>query len=613
MSKTATKLNKEDTLVENAARYLADRAYRNVLGKSQTLKLRQISKSIDVEGATPRLLRHVMAESDRFETVDRRWAASTRLGDNRRPLERVITEIIQSAGVPVSVETLAGELAQVYGRAVEYYEEALPRVLADQEKFFSAGDGAYGLESWLLMPTSEDEHDIIFDNFLSEEQVEEFTAMCPKATWEPGTEAETAAKVIKGCKRAVPMRILALFAWREVGEDFEPGDFYSKIVRDERMLVLSDQRVYPAEEVKDFEKALGKMAQEIAKLPMEANEEEAEGPITVTDTDREEIVALILEKDSATVEELLETVLEVTADEATYAGALASLTDSLKDEERVMWLGGERWGKVEVFPEEVKVMPESLVVPPTVPFETPEGEVFDQELEQDGFDSVLKSAVFDPLAQDVTDEDPDRTNYQPNGDSQRCVLKYHHKVEGTFPLCQINPDFFGSEPEIIPIVLTDEGKRKNVYVNNTTRLIYGLADFYKDITEISGAVFQIAKTQKPGEYHFIRDGEVDEQLVVDTGRSLEVLEIKAKFESQDMPLYDVIIQILEQRKQGATFAQLVNEVNIVKRCSRLVVASILSSYHAFHTRGKSKLWQFDAKKASQGFNKSKRKYIKKEQ
>ncbi len=57
--------------------------------------------------------------------------------------------------------------------------------------------------------------------------------------------------------------------------------------------------------------------------------------------------------------------------------------------------------------------------------------------------------------------------------------------------------------------------------------------------------------------------------------------------------------------------QLVNAGNIVRRCSRLIVASILRGYHAFHTRGKSGLWQFDEKKASQGFNKAKRKYIKK--
>ncbi len=43
-----------------------------------------------------------------------------------------------------------------------------------------------------------------------------------------------------------------------------------------------------------------------------------------------------------------------------------------------------------------------------------------------------------------------------------------------------------------------------------------------------------------------------------------------------------------------------------------MIASILSSYHCFHTRGKSGLWQYDDKKRSQGFNKTKRKYVKKD-
>jgi len=69
-------------------------------------------------------------------------------------------------------------------------------------------------------------------------------------------------------------------------------------------------------------------------------------------------------------------------------------------------------------------------------------------------------------------------------------------------------------------------------------------------------------------------------LGIDLDRSLELLDIKARYESQEMPIHDVIAEILE-RKPGMTFAQLVNEVNIVRRCSRLLVASILSSYHCF--------------------------------
>ncbi|MCX6343768.1 MAG: hypothetical protein NT018_01690 [Armatimonadetes bacterium] len=607
MSNTVTKLSKEEALRETAKRYLADKIYLSVLGKSQSLKIRQVLKGIDVEGITLRLLRNVMANNSRFETVDHRWAASVRFGDTQRPFERVLQDIFISAGIPLTVTQLAAELAQVYSRTVAYYGGTLPKILKNKEKFFAV-DGAYGLASWLIIPA--DEEDIIFDSFISNDQVAEFSEICPEVEWTVDTIADAAAAVVTACKEPIPLKILALFAWRALGEDFDAVDFYAKVIADERIMVLSDQKVYPASAAKGFAKTIAKLADELSKLPMEAEEEEADGPVTVTDTDKEEIIKMIIEKGSASAEELLDSILEVSQEDPAFAGTLESLKTALAEEERIMWLGGTRWGKVEVFPEEVTEIPASLIVPAVQPFETPEGDVFDQMLEEDGFEGNLKSAVYDPLAEDITDEDPARTKYQPNGDSQRCVLKYHHKQEGTFPLCQINPNFFGAEPEIIPIVLIDEGKRKTCYVNNTTRLIYGLKDLCKDITEVSGAVFYIEKTAKSGEYRFKFDGEVDSQLGIDLNRSLELMEEKHRFESSDMPIYDVITDILG--KQGMTFAQLTNEVNIVKRCSRLLVASILISYHAFHTRGKSDQWLFDEKKKSQGFNKTKRKYIKKD-
>ena len=610
MASTATGLSKKEAMRETARRYLADQIYVSILGKSQSMKIRQVLKSVDVGGVTFRLVRDVVAQSSRFETVDRRWAASVRFGDNRRPFERVVQDILISAGVPLGIDKMAGELAQVYGRPAEYYEQMLPRILADGEKYFKTGD-AHGLASWLLNVTSDDEADVVFDSFLSEDQVAHFTQACPAAGWTVDNIADTAASVVKKCKEPIPLKILALLAWREIGsEDFDCVDFNAAVLADDRTIVLSDQKVYQAGVVKEIDKALAEIAEELAQLPIGAEEEEAEGPITLTDTDKEEIIRMILDRGSASSEEVLDAVMEVGPDDPGLAGALESLREALAADDRVMWLGGTRWGEIMQFPEEINEVPPSLVAPEVQPFETPEGDVYDQMLEEDGFDGNLKSAVYDPLAEDVTDEDPARTMYQPNGDSQRCVLKYHHKQEGTLSLCQINPDFFGVEPEIISIVLIDEGKRKTVYVNNTTRLIYGLKDLYKDITEVSGAVFHIEKTDRPGEYRFRFDGEIDSQLGIDLNRSLELLDLKARFESSDMPIYDVIRDIVG--KQGMAFAQLVNEVNIVKRCSRLLIASILSSYHAFHTRGKSDQWLFDEKKASQGFNKTKRKYVKKD-
>jgi len=612
MSKSATKLTNEETVRETAKLYLADKIYLTLLGKAQPAKLRQVVKSIDVKGVTPRLVRSVMAESDRFESVDRRWAPSIRYEDTKRPFEQVLKDLLIRAGIPVPIDLIAQELGHIYGRPPEAYEQMLPRILSDKERFFNAGALGYGLAQWLLEPTSDDEADVIFDNYLSQEQVDEYSGLCPEVEWNADKIAECAEAVLEKCKQPVPVKILALMAWRSLREDFDPIDFYAQLVSGDQILLLSDQKTYAASVEKDFVAALGKLAEEVAALPMEAEEEEeAEGPVAITDTDKEEMVAMILDKGSATAEEMIETVLEVSPDEPAFAGTLELLKAALEGDERIMWLGGTTWGKVITFPDEVKQIPASLIVPPTPVFETPEGDLYDQELEIEGFEGDLKSAIYDPLVEDVTDEDPALTNYQPNADSQRCVLKYHHKMEGTFPLCQINPEFFGPAPEIIPITLVEDGKRKQAYVNNTTRLIYGLKDFFKDITEVSGAVFHIEKTARPGEFRYRYEGETEEQLAIDVQRSLEILDIRARFESQDMPLFDVITEILEQHRQGMTFAQLVNEVNLVRRTSRLVIASILSSYHCFHTRGKSGLWQFDEKKRSQGFNKTKRKYIKK--
>lgn len=612
MSKSATKLANEETLRGAAKLYLADRIYLSLLGKGQPAKLRQIAKSVDIKGVTPRLVRSVMAESDRFQSVDRRWAPSIRYEDTKRPFEQVLKDLLIRAGIPVPIDLIAQELGHIYGRPPEAYEQMLPRILSDKERFFNAGALGFGLAQWLLEPTSDDEADIIFDNYLSQDEVDEYSGLCPEIEWNADKIAECAEVVLEECKQPVPVKILALIAWRSLREDFDPIDFYAQLVSGDQILLLSDQKTYAASVQADFVAALGKLAEEVAALPMEADEEEeAEGPVAITETDKQEMIDIILDKGSATAEEMIETVLEVSPDEPAFAGTLELLRAALADDERIMWLGGTTWGKVITFPDEVKQIPPSLIVPPTPVFETPEGDLYDQELEIDGFEGDLKSAIYDPLVEDVTDEDPALTNYQPNGDYQRCVLKYHHKMEGTFPLCQINPEFFGSEPEIIPITLVEDGKRKQAYVNNTTRLIYGLKDFFKDITEVSGAVFYIEKTARPGEFRYRYEGETEERLAIDVQRSLEILDIRARFESQDMPLFDVITEILEQHRQGMTFAQLVNEVNIVRRTSRLVIASILSSYHCFHTRGKSGLWQFDEKKRSQGFNKTKRKYIKK--
>lgn len=601
-------LGAEVSIGAKARLYAADKAFNYLLGKDQPAKLGQVVKNVAMAEVTNRLIRDILQEDSRFECIDRRWISSLRVGESGRPFEQVLNKAFDYVGHCVDVEQLANEFAHVLSRDAGYFKDSITRFVRSKSKFFDNGKGEYGLTKWMLDVTSDEESDVLFDNSISRDKLTRCLTGCPEPEWDFDDYVSGVVQMVEGCPGLL-LNVCAFLAWRSLKDDFEPSVFYSQITSSDKLIVLSDQTVFSASVLSTFSTEYNRMVEELAQLPEDIEEEESDEVVTVTDTDKEEIVSLIISRGSASAEELLEAVLEVSPGESAYPGALESLKEALEGEDRIMWLGGTRWSKAIVFPEEIYAVPESLNILPVLPFETPEGDMFDQMLEEEGLEGDLKAAIYDPLAEDVLDEDPARTMSQHGGDEQRCVLKYHHKLEGTFPLCQISPDFFGSTPAVIPITLIDEGKRKTCFVNNETRLIYGLKDFYTNITDVSGAVFYISKTPVSGEYRFRYDGESDPNCGIDTNRSLELLDLKARYESQEMPVYDVVREILG--KQGMTFVRLQTEVNIVRRCERLLIASLLSSYHCFSTRGKSGIWQFDSKKESQGFNKNKKKYIKK--
>ena len=83
--------------------------------------------------------------------------------------------------------------------------------------------------------------------------------------------------------------------------------------------------------------------------------------------------------------------------------------------------------------------------------------------------------------------------------------------------------------------------------------------------------------------------------------------LQERSETEELANFDIIKEIMEHYRKGIEFVTLLTEVNIVRRVTRRMVASILSEYHCFFQR--SGAWVYDAKKLSQGFDKSKRKYL----
>src|SRR5438045_233021 len=190
---------------------------------------------------------------------------------------------------------------------------------------------------------------------------------------------------------------------------------------------------------------------------------------------------------------MLEDVFEVSPGESTYEGDLKIMVDTLKEDERITWLGADRFLPMGAIPEYVFSVPEILHIPVTH-YTDAEGNELDLLLEDDGFDGGLQREVLGVMVQDVMDEEPVYTPEPNPPATARCVLKFHHKEIGTLALSQLAAGFFPVDSQILQVEVTlPTGQKVDAWVNNETRLLYGLLDWYQMIPVDSGAVFYIER------------------------------------------------------------------------------------------------------------------------
>jgi hypothetical protein len=336
---------------------------------------------------------------------------------------------------------------------------------------------------------------------------------------------------------------------------------------------------------------------------------ESQMPLVVTEEDRNQLVQRVLkDKGASRAGSLLEDIFEVSPGDTTYDQDLATVIDALRQDESVIWVGADRFVAQGTIPEYVYSVPELLQFNTGV-YTDPEGNEVDLVLEDDGFDGGLQREILGPLAQDVLDEEP-VFEPEPNPPvTTRCVLKFHHKEIGTFPLCQFASGFFPVGAPIIQVdVVLPSGHVAEVWVNNQARLLFGLLDWYQMLPVDSGAVFYVER-QTPDRFLLTYGEETEPAMFISRNRVNELMELGQRAEDEELPTFDILREIMEHYRKGIDYLTLLTEVNIARRTPRRMVASLLSGYHCFFQRGGA--WVYDAKKLSQGFDRSKRKYLKK--
>lgn len=573
------------------------------------VKLGELADKLSHAGVGLATVRSLLASNaDRFAYHERKWIPASRLAGTGRPFHEALKIILARFGGPMTVDLLVEEAARIRRQDPEQIRNHVERSVRSNSDLIVTPANSILLRDWGFVASDESVERALLLNNITLAEVEEIEAKLGDFDWRAEDAIATAVK-----KTApVSLKALGAAAWRKLNSQdprsihlYDDREFLAAALIVKGYVYGADGRLHPEAEAKKWVATATRLADRLAP----SVDVEDAVPIEVKAEDTARMVKRIAGTDeTVTAIKLLEEFYEITPGTKTFPDDLANVAAALKADPSVQWVGGDRFRKANDVPEFIHSVPEPFQFVQTE-FTDEEGELIDVELTDEGLSSSLRKLLAHPLAMDVLDEDiAPAPKTQP--ESLRLVLKSIHRELGTFPLAQIPTGWLDNEPTLQEAILIDPtGRELQVWINTEARLVYNLFDWWFEQPVESGAVFALTKTLRPNVFEFSWMDQPDPVVYISSQRMEELRTLGADFEGRST--LDLLIEVMGHWPKGADYLTILAEVNVARRSSRRLIASLLSSYQCFYQRSGSPVWHFDAKKVDQGFDKTKRKFIKK--
>lgn len=594
---------------EKFARAYVDRLILEKLTEMESaVKLGELADKLSDNGIGLSTVRSLLASNpERFAYHERRWIPAARINGAGRPYSQAIDLVIDGFGAPAPIGLVVQEIARIRREEESEVEPTVRRLIETDDRYVVADDRV-ALMRWSFVVHDESRARGLALNGVSEAEFAEAQAKLKGIDWR--ADGAVAAAIEKAAP--VRLKVLGAVAWQGVNNDdprsvlmFDPREFYIQAMKAPGIVFSGDGMIYPAAETKKWVTTAVKLADRLA--PQVDVEDSA--PIEIQPDDAARMAKRIAASEvSITATRLLEENYEITPSNKTFPDDLANLMAALKANDKVEWVGGDRLQAKGLQPEFIHEVPAPFQFTRSAAVDE-ENEPIDVELNDDGLSSSLRKLLGHPLATDVLDEDvlPAPKNLP---EQLRLVLKSIHRELGTFPLAQIPTGWLDSEPNIQEAIFVDpNGRELQVWINLEARLMYNLIDWWFEQPVESGAVFTLTKTNKANIFEFAWLDQPDPVVYISSQRMEELRDIGSR--SEGMTTLDILIEIMGHWPKGADYLTIHAEVNVVRRSTRRLVASLLSSYQCFYQRSGSPVWHFDGKKVDLGFDKTKRKFVKK--
>ena len=595
---------------ELAARSYVDRLILEQLTEMESaVKLGDLADRLSKQGVGLATVRSLLASNpERFAYFERRWVPAARIAGQGKPFNETMVVLLRSFDGPVALDLVVQEMARIRKSTPERVEPVVRRVLDTDKRFLLTSRNLVALNEWGFVASDESTARGLALNGVSDEEFEAAKKKLAKIDWRKPNAISEALHA------GAPLRLKALgaVAWSSLNPQdprsvllYDSAAFLSKVLDTDGYVLGADGAIHPEGDAKGWVSTATKLADKIAPTI----EVEDAAPIEVKGDDVTRLVKRVSDsKDSVTTTKMLEEFYEITPSNKTFPDDMTNIMTALKKDNRVQWVGGDRFRKAGAVPEFIHTVPEPFQFVRTE-FRNDEGDLVDVELTDDGLSSTLRKLLSHPLATDVLDEDIlPAPKTMP--ETLRLVIKSIHRELGTFPMCQIPTGWIESEPRIQELIWVDPaGREQQVWLNQDTRLAYDLVDWWYEQPIESGAVFTLTKTHRPNVFDFAWLDQPDPVIYVSSQRMEELRNMGQEAEAKST--LQVLIDVMAHWPKGADYLTLLAEVNVVRRSTRRLVASLLSSYQCFYQRSGSPVWHFDPKKVELGFDKTKKKFIRK--
>jgi hypothetical protein len=595
---------------EQRARAYADRLILEQLTElHQVVKPSEISDRLKDKGLTLSAVRALLAANpDKFAYHERRWVPAARLATENGPIVNVMREVVRRFAGPMPIRLLAQETPTPAGYD---YEEALAfmrrLIIADPDVIITRSDCVIHKS---ITFAAKDES--IESSFAANGVTFDDLKPVQEALGEDFDWLQDDALMIALEKTApVNAKAIGAVAWLALNpqDPFQPHyfdyqEFAAELFSIPGFVFDGHSLIHPEKSAADWIKAALRASE---KVSAEIEVEDV-APLSLAPEDTEKMVQRVLASESTSQAlSILEEQFEITPHVKTFPDDYNIVMEALKGDSRIVWVGGDRFQMPGLAPDFIHEVPEPFTYVRSA-VQDEEGHLIDIELADEGLSSSLRKLMNHPLAMDVLDEDimPAMGAEQ---DQVRCVLKPIHRELGTFPMSQFPTGWFLEEPGIQEVMLLGPGGQEmQVWMNTKARLLFNLFEWWLEQPVESGAVFSLTKTKRPNVFEFAWEEQTDPVVYISTQRMEELRDIAGNM--ADNSTFDVLQEVMKHWPKGADFLTILWEINVVRRTSRRLLASLLSSYVCFYQRSGSPVWHYDHKKVEQGFDKGKRKFVK---